>query len=120
MLASGVVATGSSATVRRAGNLGNIGSHEHKPLPLSLVLDGIGHSDRTLELIYDPREKVLDRRAAMINQKGKRFKPSRVITDVNRTAVTSANSSALYMFGDHFKWFHGRVRIGCEWAVLVA
>lgn len=54
--------------------IGNIGSHERDPLPLSLVLDGMEHFARALELLYDPHEKVLERRAAMINIKGRRFR----------------------------------------------
>lgn len=55
--------------------IGNIGSHEREVLPLSLVLDGIEHFARAIELIYDPREEALRRRAALINQlRGRRLR----------------------------------------------
>jgi hypothetical protein len=57
--------------------IGNIGSHERNPLPLAWVLDGLEHFARALELIYDPHEKELERRAAAINRKGGKMRPPR-------------------------------------------
>lgn len=54
--------------------IGNIGSHEPEILPLSLVLDGIEHFARALEIIYDTHEEALRRRANMINQQGRRLR----------------------------------------------
>jgi Domain of unknown function (DUF4145) len=72
--------------------IGNIGSHERTPLGLSLVLDGIEHFDRALELIYDPREKALARRAAMINQRGKKFKPPSAAAGISRKKIKVVDS----------------------------
>jgi hypothetical protein len=72
--------------------IGNIGSHERTPISLSTVLDGIEHFARALELIYDPRERTLDRRAALINQKGKKFKPSDGASNAKRKVSMSAGS----------------------------
>jgi Domain of unknown function (DUF4145) len=57
--------------------IGNAGSHEREALPLSLVLDGMEHFARALELIYDPHEEKLRRRAALINQQGRKLRMSR-------------------------------------------
>jgi hypothetical protein len=60
--------------------IGNIGSHEKEVLPLPTVLDGMEHFARALEIIYDPSEKNLERRAALINKKGRRFRPGAAIS----------------------------------------
>jgi Domain of unknown function (DUF4145) len=54
--------------------IGNIGSHEREILPLPMVLDGMEHFARALELIYDRTEKALERRAATINRQGSRLR----------------------------------------------
>jgi hypothetical protein len=54
--------------------IGNIGSHERKILPLSAVLDGMEHFARALELLYDRNEAALERRAALIDRKGRKFR----------------------------------------------
>ncbi len=59
--------------------IGNVGSHDGEPLPLGWVLDGIECFARAIELIYDPREIELARRAAEINRRGRNLRaiPSR-------------------------------------------
>jgi uncharacterized protein YbaR (Trm112 family) len=57
--------------------IGNIGSHEREILPLPMVLDGMEHFARALELIYDRDEKALERRAALINRQGSRLRPKK-------------------------------------------
>lgn len=59
--------------------IGNVGSHEIEALPLALVLDGIDHFAHAIEIIYDPRIKELNRRAARINRKGRKLR----ITDAD-------------------------------------
>jgi Domain of unknown function (DUF4145) len=54
--------------------IGNVGSHEREILPLSVVLDGMEHFARALELIYDRNEAALERRAALISSQGRRFR----------------------------------------------
>ncbi|MEV6024334.1 DUF4145 domain-containing protein [Streptomyces sp. NPDC052036] len=52
--------------------IGNAGSHESEFIPLDHALNGIEHFARALELVYDPRERELQRRAAqIIKAKGK-------------------------------------------------
>jgi hypothetical protein len=52
--------------------IGNAGSHESEIIPLDHALNGIEHFARALELVYDPRERELQRRAAqIIKTKGK-------------------------------------------------
>ncbi|MFD9757078.1 DUF4145 domain-containing protein [[Kitasatospora] papulosa] len=54
--------------------IGNVGSHESDLIPLAFLLDGIEHFARALELVYDPRERDLTKRAALINRKGRNLK----------------------------------------------
>ncbi|MGI8452201.1 MAG: DUF4145 domain-containing protein [Streptosporangiaceae bacterium] len=54
--------------------IGNVGSHERDPLPLSMVLDGMEHFAKAVELIYDRHEKALERRAVQINQLGHKLR----------------------------------------------
>lgn len=49
--------------------LGNEGTHERVPVPLSNVLDGIDFFARAIEMLYDPRDIKLARKAAEINKK---------------------------------------------------
>ncbi|MFD9055245.1 MULTISPECIES: DUF4145 domain-containing protein [Streptomyces] len=52
--------------------IGNAGSHEAEAIPLDHALNGIEHFARALELVYDPRERELQRRAEkIIKAKGK-------------------------------------------------
>lgn len=55
--------------------IGNIGTHESSPLPLSVVLDGTELFARAIELIYDRQAHALERLAANINRRGKRLRP---------------------------------------------
>jgi Domain of unknown function (DUF4145) len=50
--------------------IGNVGTHESTPLPLNVVLNGIEHFARAIELIYDHEGEALARRAAHINKRG--------------------------------------------------
>jgi hypothetical protein len=54
--------------------IGNVGTHESSPLPLSAVLDGIELFARAIELIYDQEGRALERRAATINRRGGRLR----------------------------------------------
>jgi Domain of unknown function (DUF4145) len=57
--------------------IGNVGSHEREILPLSEVLAGMEHFARALEIIYDRKEKDLERRAALISKKGSHYRVKR-------------------------------------------
>jgi hypothetical protein len=54
--------------------IGNVGTHEPSPLPLSAVLDGMELFARAIELIYDREGRALERRAAIINRRGGRLR----------------------------------------------
>lgn len=57
--------------------IGNAGAHERNPLSMELVLDGIDFFARAVEIIYDPREADLARRAAAVNRnRGRNLRPS--------------------------------------------
>jgi hypothetical protein len=58
--------------------IGNIGAHETIPLALTSVLDGIEFFARAIELIYDPREAELERRAARINRQAGKLTAARL------------------------------------------
>lgn len=55
--------------------IGNVGSHERNTLPLGWVLDGMEHFARAVELVYDPTTDQLEKRAKMINKKGRKLRP---------------------------------------------
>jgi hypothetical protein len=54
--------------------IGNAGSHDREIVPLESVLEGFELFARAVELIYDPHEKALERRAAIINQQGRNLR----------------------------------------------
>ncbi len=49
--------------------IGNAGSHESRPLSLSVVLDGIELFAHAIHLLYDDTPQALQRRAARINRR---------------------------------------------------
>ena len=54
--------------------IGNAGSHDREIVPLVSVLEGFELFARAVELIYDPHEKALEQRAAIINRQGRNLR----------------------------------------------
>jgi hypothetical protein len=72
--------------------IGNVGTHERSPLPLSAVLDGTELFARAIELIYDREGQALERRAAAINKRGGRLR-SRDLAQTSTAVVFKSSSS---------------------------
>lgn len=71
--------------------IGNIGTHESSPLPLSVVLDGTELFARAIILIYDREAQALERLAADINKRGGKLRSKHLAKSVIAESVGSSN-----------------------------